>query len=80
MANNYSYEPPILPSIHRCRWCNKKLSEVPKQDIVCEAVFMSNDGVVHWYCNKECAKAQYDSYEHELDILDELNKYIKGEK
>ena len=79
MDNSYSYAPPILPAMHKCRRCNKRLSEVPAQDIVCETVFMSNDGVVHWYCNKECAKAEYDSYEHELETLDELNEYIKGE-
>lgn len=80
---HFSYDAPLMPKMHKCAYCKRNLSEVPPQRIVFEAEsIVGGDGTTirarSWYCNKDCAKAAYHAPKKEE--MDELNKYIKGER
>lgn len=77
----FTYDKPIAPAFHRCKWCRTSLADVT-DDIVCGTEIIGGDPSavvkVHaWFCNKDCAREYYQAKIRNGEGLDELNRYIK---
>ena len=69
---SYTYNHPLIPCLHKCKYCGERLSR--KMQIVSGCYDLGE-----WYCDKDCARRQYakDQQEHEWNR--QLDKYIRGE-
>lgn len=74
----YVRRKPLFPKLHKCRWCGKRLSK--EDDTIADEIF-TGDGVEYdgYYCNKDCARAEYINEEQQRENLAKLNKYIRDE-
>ena len=53
----YEYRAPLIRKLHKCYYCKKRLSKVPKGKIVVEFIYFGDGGGIdHFYCNKDCAR------------------------
>jgi len=74
----FTYDKPVAPTFHRCKWCRGDLSG----DTVCGTEIIGGDPSsvirVHaWFCSKDCAREYYQAKIRNGEDLDELNRYIK---
>lgn len=72
---NYIYKKPLIPALHRCKNCCKRLSKHDK--IVADYVGYYNE--YDLYCSKECAKSFKDKEELEIKECIDLNDFISGD-
>lgn len=82
MDIHFTYDRPIAPAFHRCKWCRGDLTEVPPLGIVCGTEVIGQDPKatikVHaWFCDKRCARDYYQAKIRKKGVLDDLNRYIK---
>ena len=73
----YRERKPLFPKLHRCGWCKRKLNrEMP---IIAKETFWGDGiSVDAYYCDKNCAKAEYIYEENKLKAIDKLNEQIKN--
>lgn len=75
---SYCYMKPLMPALHRCRNCGKRLNKYDK--IVAYCLLGYSEVLYEWFCNKECAKNFNDKERLEQKRNDELNDFIRGKK
>lgn len=73
----YFDKAPLIPELHRCAWCRKRLSRKNKDDII---VHYTGEVTEQYFCNKECAKQWVKAVNKESIRVSQLNSYIKGNK
>ena len=77
----YEHRAPYIRKLHKCHYCKRRLSEVPKNEIVAEFVYYGDcGGIDHFYCNADCARKEYRAHHEKIAERDRLNEYIEGEK
>lgn len=75
----YKYKAPLIRRLHKCHYCKKRLSEVPKDKIVASFYwFGDGDGVDYYYCDKDCARGDKTREAIIEAEQEELNNYIEG--
>ena len=74
---SFCYMKPLIPALHRCQNCGKRLSKHDK--IVVDSVGYE-DIMYEWYCSKECAKSFMDKERLKQEKEDRLNAFIRGEE
>lgn len=73
----YLYQAPIIKQLHKCRYCGTRLSKVPEEDIVAKTAFDGEGVSIRcFYCDKECAKRDYNAESRHESKVDELNNFI----
>lgn len=75
----YGYRAPLIRKLHKCHYCKRRLSEVPKDEIVAEFMYFEDgEGIDHFYCNKDCARRDKTRDAIIEAEQEELENYIKG--
>lgn len=75
---SFHYMKPLIPALHRCHNCGKRLSKHDK--IIAYCLWGYSEVLYEWYCSKECAKSFEDKVRLEQKKNDELNVFIKGKE
>ena len=74
----YSEKKPLIPSIHRCHWCRKRLKK--QMPIIAKEIFWGDGyNIDCYFCGKDCARAERIHEKKEYARLEKINKEIKGE-
>lgn len=72
MYNYYSTKSPF----HKCRHCGRKIRRNDRKTVVKTSYDGYGTYIDSWFCDKECARAEYvRSQAQDLDS-EELNRYI----
>ena len=71
---SFNYKKPLIPFLHRCNNCGKRLTKHDK--IVADCIWLNSEVVYEWYCSKECARAFIDKERIKNKENDKLNAFI----
>lgn len=74
---SFHYAKPLIPALHRCHNCGKRLSKHDK--IVANCLLGYSEVLYEWYCSRECARIFKDKERLEQKKCDRLNAFIRGE-
>ena len=75
----YGQRAPLIRKLHKCHYCKRRLSDVPRDKIVAEFIYFGDgSGIDHFFCNADCAREDYRVYHEKLAKEDALNEYIKN--
>lgn len=74
---SYKYGSPLFPKLHRCKWCGQRLNK-KMQIVVAESLWGDGHSTFRYYCDRSCARADYDFQRITKNRVKTLNEYIKG--
>lgn len=75
---SFQYMQPLIPALHRCLNCGKRLSKHDK--IVVNSLLSYSEVLYDWYCSKECARSFKNKERLEQKKCDKLDAFIRGEE
>lgn len=75
----YGQKAPLIRKLHKCHYCKRRLSDVPRDEIVAEYMYFG-DGceITNFFCSADCAREDYRAYHERLSKEHALNEYIKN--
>ena len=75
---SWMYKKPMLPALHKCKYCGKRLSR--NDDTVADCYLTFDYVVYDWFCNKECAKRYNNRCANSEEKQEELRQFIEEEE
>ncbi len=75
---SWMYKKPMLPALHKCKYCGKRLRR--NDDTVADCYFTFDSVACDWFCNKECAKEYVALCNSIMIKQQELKQYIEEEE
>lgn len=75
---SWMYKKPIMPALHKCKHCRKKLSR--NDDTVADCYLTFDNVHYDWFCSKECAKEYGARCAGLMAKQEELRRFIEEEE